>query len=261
MDLAARKHDAQFLAKRGVNFVRAVVQSVSATAEGSKITDVDEKALDEIFKTRGRHEVGGHLHDHHPYWAGSVKVPKSWGVTDPGTHNPEGLLFFEPTMQKGYKAWMKALYTRKNPYTGLTLAEDPAVAIIEFQNEDSLLFWGFPASRATRQTMLRQLFADFLKRKYGSLEKAREAWQNYKAEFMPDEWDKGLPGFLHVWDLTRDARAKKGRIPGFEARAADQTEFLAAAHAQVQRRDGRLPPRGAGLQAAHQRRQLADHAT
>ena len=44
---------------------------------------------------------------------------------------------------------------------------------------------------------------------------------------MPDAWDKGLPGFMHTWDLTRDARVKKGKIPGFEQRAADQTEFLA----------------------------------
>ena len=45
---------------------------------------------------------------------------------------------------------------------------------------------------------------------------------------MPDAWDKGLPGFMHAWDLTRDARAKNGKIPGFEQRAAaDQTEFLA----------------------------------
>ena len=66
MDLAAQKHDAQFLAKRGVNFAARVVQFVSKTAEGSKITDVDEKALDDIFKSGGRHEVGRHLLDHQP---------------------------------------------------------------------------------------------------------------------------------------------------------------------------------------------------
>ena len=76
-------------------------------------------------------------------------------------------------MQKGFKAWLKALYTRKNPYTGLTLAEDPAVAIIELQNEDSLLWWGFSNIKGDAQILLRRLFADFLKKKYGSLEKAR----------------------------------------------------------------------------------------
>ena len=41
------------------------------------------------------------------------------------------------------KAWARAVYTRVNPYTGLALARDPTVAIIQVQNEDSLLFWTF----------------------------------------------------------------------------------------------------------------------
>jgi hypothetical protein len=225
VDLAARKHDAQFLAKRGVNFAR-VWCTLFRTEEGAKITDIDAKALDDIFKTVAALKSAGIYSIINPYWAVSVKMPKSWGVTDPGTNCPEGLLFFEPTMQRGFKAWMKALYTTKNPYTGLTLGDDPAVAILEIQNEDSLLWWGFTNIKGDAQTMLRHLFADFLKKKFGSLKKARESWQDHKA-WLPDEWDKGLPGFMHAWDLTRDARIKKGTIPGFEQRAAVQTEFAA----------------------------------
>ena len=130
-------------------------------------------------------------------------------------------------MQRGFKAWFKALYSRKNPYTGLTLAEDPAVAIIEIQNEDSLLWWGFSSIGGDARNMLRHLFAEFLTKKYGSLEKARQAWHNYVSEVLPDAWDQGLPGLMHTWDLTRDAREKKSKIPGFEQRTADQTEFAA----------------------------------
>jgi len=226
MDFAAQKRAAQFLAKRGVNFMRLGDNSIIPKAEGSEITDVNEKALDEIFKGVAAMKSAGIYSMIIPYWACQVKIQKSWGVTDPGTTNPEGLVFFEPTMQKGFKAWFKALYTRKNPYTGLTLAEDPAVAIIEVQNEDSLLWWGFSNIKGDAQILLRRLFADFLKKKYGSLEKARESWQNH-GSWSPDEWDKGLPGFMHAWDLTRDGRAKKGKTPGFEQRAAAQTEFLA----------------------------------
>ncbi|MGO8930108.1 MAG: hypothetical protein ACLQU3_24835 [Limisphaerales bacterium] len=225
VDLAARQHDAQFLAKRGVNFAR-VWCNLYPTVEGSKITDVDEKALDDLFKTVAALKSAGIYLTINPYWAVSVKLQKSWGVTDPGTTCPEGLLFFEPTMQKGFKAWLKALYTTKNPYTGLPLGEDPAVAIIELQNEDSLLWWGCSNIKGEAQILLRRLFADFLKEKYGSLEKARQPWQNHKA-WVPDEWDKGLPGLMHPWDLTRDARVKHGQEPGFMERAAAQTEFLA----------------------------------
>ncbi|MFN7142719.1 MAG: hypothetical protein ACK4YP_03015, partial [Myxococcota bacterium] len=37
------------------------------------------------------------------------------------------------------KAWVRALYDRTNPYTGLRYADDPAVAAFEIANEDSLL--------------------------------------------------------------------------------------------------------------------------
>jgi hypothetical protein len=225
VNLPARKHDAQFLAKRGVNFARLWC-NLFETAEGSKITDIDEKALDDLFKNVAAMKAAGIYVIVNPYWAVSVHMPKSWGVTDPGTGCPEGLLFFEPTMQKGHRAWLKALYATKNPYTGLTLGEDPAVAIIELQNEDSLLWWGFSNIKGDAQVMLRRLFAEFLTKKYGSLEKARAAWQNHAAWSL-DAWDKGLPGFMHAWDLTRDARTKKSKMPGFEARSADQTEFVA----------------------------------
>ena len=178
------------------------------------------------LQERCGHEVGRHLLDHHPYWAVSVKIPKSWGVTDPGTTCPEGLLFFEPTMQKGFKAWLKALYTTRNPYTGLTLGEDPAVAIIEVQNEDSLLWWGFMNIKGDAQILLRRLFAGFLTKKCGSLEKARKTGRTTWPG-CPTRGPKGCPGLMHPWDLTRDARIKHGKDPGFEKRAAAQTEFLA----------------------------------
>ncbi len=78
-DLAARKHDSQFLAKRGVNFAR-VWCKLYRTEEGSKITDVDEKALDDIFKTVAALKSAGIYSIINPYWAVSVKVPRSWGA-------------------------------------------------------------------------------------------------------------------------------------------------------------------------------------
>ena len=48
-----------------------------------------------------------------------------------------------------------------------------------------------------------------------TLEQARTAWKNYKSAFVSDDWDRDLPGLLHVWDLTRDGWAKKGSSPGF----------------------------------------------
>ena len=43
-------------------------------------------------------------------------------------------------LKAAYKAWMKALLTPRNPHTGVPLAKDPALAIVQVQNEDSLFF-------------------------------------------------------------------------------------------------------------------------
>ena len=78
VDMAARRHDAQFLAKRGVNFARMWC-TLYRTEEGSKITDVDEKALDEIFKTVAAMKSAGILHDHQSLLGRLGEDPKELG--------------------------------------------------------------------------------------------------------------------------------------------------------------------------------------
>jgi len=227
MDLETQKKATAFLAKRGVNIARLFSGGYVAR-EGAQITDVDDKLIDEQFKVIAALKSAGIYVMTSPYWATDVNVPKSWGIPGlVGQHKLDSVLFFDPTLQRGYKAWMKEMYTRKNPYTGLSIADDPAIAIIQIQNEDSLLWGGFNGLGGEQLTEARHQFAAFIKKKYGSYENARQAWQNYKADFMADDWEHDLPGFQHVWDLGAEGRAKKGRIPGFEARSAAQNEFLA----------------------------------
>ena len=47
--------------------------------------------------------------------------------------------FFDPRMIELQKDYARRLLTTKNPYTGLTPVEDPAVAIVEINNENSLM--------------------------------------------------------------------------------------------------------------------------
>jgi hypothetical protein len=87
VDLAARKHDAQFLAKRGVNFAR-VWCNLFRTVEGSKITDVDEKALDDLFKTVAAMKAAGIYLTINPYWAVSVKLQKTPIISEESGWDP-----------------------------------------------------------------------------------------------------------------------------------------------------------------------------
>ena len=72
------------------------------------------------------------------------------------------------------------LLKHKNPYTGLTYAEDPALSYIELQNEDDIFFYtsekAFNACPTYQQAVHPAASADWLKAKYGSEEKLKQAW-------------------------------------------------------------------------------------
>ena len=193
VDLGARKHDAQFLAKRGRQLRPRVAQLLIPTAEGSKITDVDEKALDDLFKTVAAMKSAGIYSIINPYWAVPGKDPEELGRDRSRHDQSRRAAILRADDAEGFQGVAEGALHHEEPLHRPALGEDPAVAIIELQNEDSLLWWGCSNIKGDAQILLRRLFADFLKEKYGSLEKARQPWQNHKA-WVPDEWDNGLPG-------------------------------------------------------------------
>ena len=146
------------------------------------ITDVDEKAIDEAWKLVAAMKKEGIYVTISPYWSANIKhVPAQWGLEGwPENEAPFGLLFFNPKLQEGYKAWLKALLSRPNPFTGIPLAKDPALAIIQLQNEDSLLFWTAQNIKGKQAEMLGRQFGEWLKAKYGSIAAALKAWGNEK---------------------------------------------------------------------------------
>lgn len=71
------------------------------------------------------------------------------------------------------------LLKHTNPHTGLTYAEDPAIAFLEIFNEDSALFGGINGVLSRSPTLRKRTgerFADWLKAKYGTEEAFLEAW-------------------------------------------------------------------------------------
>jgi hypothetical protein len=71
------------------------------------------------------------------------------------------------------------LLNHRNPYTDLAYAAEPALSFIELQNEDDIFFWtseqSFNACPAYRK-LFTQRFSDWLKTKYGTEEKLKQAW-------------------------------------------------------------------------------------
>ena len=208
---------ARFLAKLGVNMVRLHCDFTSK-AKNSKVTDIDEVELDGVFRFVAELKKQGIYATISPFWA-HTKARATWGIEGYADKEPWGVLFFNETLQAGYKAWAREIYTRKNPYTGIPLGQDPAVAIIQVQNEDSLLFWTFDGIAPEQKLALGRKFGAWLGKKYGSLEKARTGWGTATAK--GDDFATGVAGFLITWDLTLPQSGGKAQ------RAADQLEFLA----------------------------------
>ena len=226
MDYRARR-----LAKYGVNLVRLGMLGLFSNWKKGD-TEKFQKALDRLhylvaaLKKQGVYTYLGHL-----YWHTHVTISESDGFPAYGKgKKPVALLFFDPKMQAFYKRWVQALMAPKNPYTGLPMAKDTAVAFVEIQNESSLLFWTFKPARLVPETreLIEQRFAEWAEAKYGSPQKALDAWGTkghpsrfYKSSVdRPEEGRLGLYGTGH---LTNNDWAVNQRNP---KRASDQLQFM-----------------------------------
>jgi hypothetical protein len=210
---------ARFLAKLGVNMVRIHAQ-ISSSRDGANLTDVSQKQIDGIWRAVAAFKREGIYVTISPYWATDRPVA-NWGIDGyDGRSDLWGLLFFNPRLQQGYKAWAAKLYAQKNPYTGIPLSQDPAVAIIEVQNEDGLFFWTVDAIHPAQKQLLGRIFGKWLAVKYGSLNSAWDAWDNISQ--TGDDFSAGDVAILPIYQLTVPHRA------GMARRLRDQLEFFAA---------------------------------
>jgi len=206
------------LAKVGVNMVR--IHGLYADRDGSDPLALNAKRLDRThylvaaLKKRG---IYTHFSSFFPLWMNIKSSDGIPGYDAMSNKHPFGLPYFDPRMQTLLRAWYKQALTTKNPYTGLTLAADPAVGIVEIINEDSLFFWTFSEKNVGKSQWqaLEQRFAAWMDKK------PREAWQGEAHEHDGD----GRLGLYGPWNLTRDGLSKAS--PGAKARALDQIRFYA----------------------------------
>lgn len=215
---------ARFLARVGVNMVRVggASSGLMPQEEGAAITDVNEDFLDTVWRTVAAMKKEGIYTRISPFWDhGSVKyIDPDWGIEGYSSGDSvNGLLFFEPTLQKGYRAWMRRLMTEPNPYTGIPLKDDPAVAIVQIVSEDSLLFWWFDRIKGGPRRELETRFAGFARERYGGIDEALAAWGSARVE--GDAPEQGRLGLYPMYELTQWPPRRDVR------RLRDQTEFMA----------------------------------
>lgn len=92
---------------------------------------------------------------------------------------PHSAIHYSPELQQVQIRQMVNLLTHKNPHTGLSYAEDPAIAFVEIINEQSILFYTSMAPLKASPTLRAQVakrFCDWLRTKYATHEKLVWAW-------------------------------------------------------------------------------------
>lgn len=152
------------------------------------------------------------------YSPGWLELRERHGFAGYTGQHPWGLLFWSGDLQRAYQAWWRAALTTPDA-AGATLAADPAVALIELVNEDSLLFWTFKPYETIPEAQVSALerrFGDWLAARHGSVDAALRSWPGRKVR--GDDAAAGRAGFMTLWDITRRGGA----------RAAETAEFLAA---------------------------------
>ena len=102
--------------------------------------------------------------------------------------------FYEPVREL-QKEYARSLLTHRNPYTGMTYAEDPVVAFVEIINEHGLIHsWlGGVIDRLPDvfKDKLRAKWNEYLRRKYGSTENLLKAWGSKEPIFGEEMLDNG----------------------------------------------------------------------
>jgi hypothetical protein len=120
------------------------------------------------------------------------------------------------------------LLKHKNPYTGRTYADEPALCFIELQNEDDIFFYssaGVFNGCPTYKKRFLERFAAWLKERYGSQDKLKSSWGD---ALRPEETlaAAAIMPQLNPWFFGEDHLP--GQKGGARQRLLDTAAFLHA---------------------------------
>jgi hypothetical protein len=200
IDRPALEKSARMLAKHGVNLVRLHGGMFDQFGNTDPQRIQQSIATVEALKAQG---IYTHFSIYFPLWLTPKPDNPVLKGYDGKTH-PFAALYFNPDFQKQYQSWWTALLTTPSEKTGKRLIDDAAVASAEIINEDSYFFWTF-SDKNLPDAQLRILegqFADWLKARYGSLDKASAAWNGLRVP--RDAPDENRIGFRPLWNIANE---------------------------------------------------------
>ncbi len=138
--------------------------------------------------------------------------------------------------QEGLREWLEPLMLHENPYTGMRYVDDPALAIIEVQNEDGL-FWHWPLNPLATGTeypnhtlLLKRMWFEWLGQKYAEDDELEAAWgAGMRAEDSVETFDSDIKVY-GAWEMEADGPFFNKSTE--KARMGDWIQFLAETQRQ-----------------------------
>jgi hypothetical protein len=140
---------------------------------------------------------------------------------------PHGAAYLGEELRDLQITQMVNLLNHRNPYTGLTYAEDPAVMVVELLNEQSSLFFGTMGVLKSVPTLRKRAaarFTDWLLQRYGSKEAVLARWgkggldafagEGFQGESFEEKSivPVGNPWFYDPAQLDGPQKSKKPRL-------------------------------------------------
>jgi len=218
---------ARTLAKYGVNMVRV---HGGYFDENGNVDPARVKHAIEIVEALKAEGIYTHFSIYFPLWL-TPKPDNAFLKGYDGKTHPFAALFFNPDFQAQYRKWWKALLTTPNPNSGKLLVDEPAVAGLEMQNEDSFFFWTFSEQNLPEPQLrlLEKMFGDWLEKKYGSLAAALNRWNGLRLK--RDTPTEGRMAFRPLWNIFNEKTARDQDTTRFlfelqETFYADTYKFL-----------------------------------
>jgi hypothetical protein len=204
-DFETLRREARVLAKHGVNLVRVHHGYFDGKTGVLKPGEIGH-ALD-VVDAMKQEGIYTHFSIYFPLWlTPGPDNPVLKGYT--GDKHPFAALFFDDRLQEQYRGWWKALLTTPSPHMGKRLIDEPAVFGLEMINEDSYFFWTFSEQNIPDPELriLEHQFAEWLNRKYGTLEKALLTWGGDR---LPrDKAAEGRIAFRPLWNIANERKAR-----------------------------------------------------
>ena len=216
---------ARRLAKLGVNMVRYHSPLFDRAGDVSRLDEGRLDNLHYLVAAMKREGIYVTLSTWFPLWYQVRPGDGLEGYEQIANKRPFGLPYFNPRMQALHRGWLEQMLSAENPYTGLPLGRDPAVAMVELVNEDSLFFWTFTKRNVPppQWRMLEGRFADWLIERHGGLAEAVAAWGGGAHD--GDDHEAGRMVLYEAWHLTRDGLRQTARQQAMRHRLGDQARF------------------------------------